>query len=319
VTVRGKWTNGPHSLYKARMTIQPSFLESLHYVPEPGWAQTAYSVVRAGKVSAGPDYRIVRDMHIGQDILYCLSGAGIVETLGHRLDISAGQMAWIANEHPHAHYADRKDPWTLLWFRLDGPDTTGLRSKLFGDGVPLVSVPESMSLQSWFDRLFLVMRGGGTGVDLRLNQLVGEFFAVIDQIRHGDGRGDLPEPLKAALLAMRADLRRLWDSEDLSALTRLSASHVRRLFRKHLRTSPHQWLLRERLTHAQTLIADSAMPLAEIAETCGFCDVYHFSREFKQSIGTPPAAWRRKELGKANFSSASRAPPDLGAGVAENG
>ena len=280
------------------MTITPTFLESLHYVPDLGWSGTAYSIVRAGKVSAGPDYRIVRDVHIGQDILYCLSGAGIVETLGHRLDISAGQLVWIANEHPHAHYADRRDPWTLLWFRLDGPNTIALREKLFAPTAPLVAVPESMSLQPWFERLFLVMRGGGTGLDLRLNQLVGEFLAGINQIRHGDGRDDLPEPLKAALLAMRADLSRLWGSDDLAALTRLSASHVRRLFKKHLRTSPHQWLLRERLTHAQTLIADSTMPMAEIADICGFCDVYHFSREFKRSIGLPPAAWRRKEIGK---------------------
>lgn len=295
------------------MTIQPTFLESLHYVAEPGWVRTAYSVVRAGKVSAGPDYRIARDRHIGQDILYCLSGAGSVETLDHRLDIGAGQLAWIANEHPHAHYADRRDPWTLLWFRLDGPNPIVLRRKLFGGGEPLVTVPDSLSLPAWFDRLFLAMRGSDAGLGLRLNQLVGEFFATVDLALRGDGRGDMPEPLSAALLAMRGALDRPWDSGDLSALTKLSASHVRRLFKKHLRTSPHQWLLRERLLLAQTLIADSAMPMAEIAEKCGFCDVYHFSREFRRSIGTPPAAWRRKELGTGHPVAMSRTAPAAGA------
>jgi AraC-like DNA-binding protein len=295
------------------MSIKPSFLESLHYVPGPDWARTAYGVVRAGKVSAGPDYRIVRDVHVGQDILYCLSGAGIVETLGHRIEISAGQLAWIANERPHSHQADPQTPWTLLWFRLDGPDPILLRDKLFGGGEPLVFVPEWMSLQAWFDKLFLAMRGGGTGLDFRLNQLVGEFLAIIDLAIRGDGADDVPEPLNAAMLAMRADLSRAWDSDDLVTLTRLSASHVRRLFRKHLRTSPHQWLLRERLTHAQALIADSATPLAEIAEICGFCDVYHFSREFKRSIGTPPAAWRRKELGGGNAAGSALYPATSGA------
>jgi AraC-like DNA-binding protein len=288
------------------MTIKSSFLESLHYVPELGWSQTAYSVVRAGKVSAGPDYSIVRDRHIGQDILYCLSGSGIVQTLDYRLNIGAGQLAWIANEYPHAHHADRKDPWTLLWFRLDGPNPIALREKLFGDAEPLVSVPESMLLQAWFDRLFLSMRGSGTGLDLRLNQLVGEFLAIVDLAVRGDMRGDLPETLNMALLAMRGALDHAWDSEALSALTKHSPSHIRRLFRKHLRTSPHQWLLRERLMHAQTLIADSAMPMVEIAEKCGFCDVYHFSREFKRSIGTPPAAWRRRELGRGESVAAPR-------------
>jgi len=39
--------------------------------------------------------------------------------------------------------------------------------------------------------------------------------------------------------------------------------------------------------------------LAEVAEACGFCDVYHFGREFKRSVGISPAAWRRSELSAA--------------------
>lgn len=282
------------------MERKSSFLESLHYVPDAIWTAAAYTIVRAGMVSAGSDYQVVRDRHVGQDILFCLSGAGTVETLGRRLEIGPGQLVWIANELPHAHYAHSKNPWTLRWFRVDGPNALALRDKIFGDGEPIVRMPEQMLLQGWFDRLFLAMRGGGTGLDLRLNQLVGEFLSIVDTAVRGEGQGGIPEQLNAVLLAMRGDLGRSWNSEDLAGLTGLSPSHVRRLFRKHLRTSPHQWLLRERLTHAQALISDSGMAMAEIAELCGFCDVYHFSREFKRSIGTPPATWRKREHGKVS-------------------
>lgn len=284
------------------MAATSSFIESLHYVPEAGWPRSAYTVLRAGKVAAAFDYRVSREFHVGQDILYCLTGSGFVETLGHEFKVAAGELAWIANERPHTHRADPNDPWTLLWFRLDGPAPAGVREKLFGEGMPRVSVADSVSLQAWFDRLFHVMRGRAAGLDLRLNQLVGEFLTMVDQARWGVARDRVPEALTTAMLAMRADLGRAWNGDDLSELTKISPSHLRRLFGRHLRTSPHQWLLRERLTHAQALIADSAMPLADIAEICGFCDVYHFSREFKRSVGTPPAAWRRTELGAACLS-----------------
>lgn len=291
------------------MTAASFFIESLHYVPEAGWTRGAYTVLRAGKVAAAADYRVSRDFHVGQDILYCQTGGGFVETLGHEFRVDAGQLAWIGNERRHSHRADPNDPWTLLWFRLGGPDAPAMREKLFGDGITRVSVADGVSLQAWFDRLFHFMHGRAASLDLRLNQLVGEFLPMVDQARWSDSRHRVPEVLAAAMLAMRADLGRAWNSDALSGLTKVSPSQLRRLFGKHLRTSPHQWLLRERLTHAQALIADSAMPLTEIAEICGFCDVYHFSREFKRSVGTPPAAWRRTELGTERSSRRNGAEP----------
>lgn len=287
----------PDLLHKTRMPATSSFIESLHHVPEAGWTDFAYAVLRAGKVAAASDYSVSRGYHIGQDILYCVSGSGFVETLGREFRIGAGELAWIGNEEPHVHRADPADPWTLLWFRLDGPGIRALRARLFGDDIARAEVADAVAMQAWFDRLFHLMRARGAGLDLRLNQLAGEFLLMVDQARWGAAREHLPDVLRTVIVAMRADLGRAWNSDDLAEMTKVSASQLRRMFTRHLGTSPHQWLLRERLAHAQTLIADSTMPPLDIAEICGFCDVYHFSREFKRSIGTPPATWRRMERG----------------------
>ena len=45
------------NLYKTRMEETTKFVESLHYVPEENWTSSAFSVLRAGKVVAGPEYR----------------------------------------------------------------------------------------------------------------------------------------------------------------------------------------------------------------------------------------------------------------------
>ena len=128
------------------MRRSTAFPENFHYVPPSGWTRVAPCVLRAGKVAAAPDYRIERASHLGQDILYCISGMGRVETLGQCAELRAGQLVWIANELPHSHAADRRRPWTLLWFRLDAPDPVGLREKLFGDSFPRVYFRTQCSL-----------------------------------------------------------------------------------------------------------------------------------------------------------------------------
>ena len=129
-----------------------------------------------------------------------------------------GQLVWIANEAPHAHIADPRTPWTLLWFRLDGPNPAALRQKLFGDGAPRVTLIEGATLASWFDRLFSAVRGREPGLDLRLNHLVGEFLTIVDRRCRGSATPSMPSALAAIVAAMRTDLSRRWSAEELCAV-----------------------------------------------------------------------------------------------------
>jgi AraC-like DNA-binding protein len=53
------------------------------------------------------------------------------------------------------------------------------------------------------------------------------------------------------------------------------------------------------IRRACELMHDSTMAIKEVAERCGFAHQFHFSRQFKLSVGASPTEFRRR-LGTAS-------------------
>lgn len=106
--------------------------------------------------------------------------------------------------------------------------------------------------------------------------------------------GLAPWQLRRATALLRANLAENQSLEHLAAACRLSATHFARAFKQSMGIPPHQWLTNARIDMARELLLRSALPLAQIASTCGFADQSHFSRIFSRSEGVSPGAWRRQ-------------------------
>lgn len=75
----------------------------------------------------------------------------------------------------------------------------------------------------------------------------------------------------------------------------LSGSYFTTAFRTSTGLTPHRWLKQRRVEQAKRLLADLALPVAEIALACGFANQSHFTRVFSAVAGCPPAEWRRRK------------------------
>ena len=97
-------------------------------------------------------------------------------------------------------------------------------------------------------------------------------------------------------------IRYIYDNYHDSGLTNatlakkcnISEVYFRRLFKARYGTSPKQYILALRLQRAKQLLAEGKKKIAAIAVDCGFESSAHFSRTFKEQLGTTPGEYRQK-------------------------
>lgn len=107
------------------------------------------------------------------------------------------------------------------------------------------------------------------------------------------GGGLTPWQLRRAGEYMRRRIAHPITTKEIAASIELSDSHFRRAFKSSTGVTPYQWLLNARITEAQKLLKEGAIPISEIASAVGFGDQSHFSRMFQKVIGVSPRVWQR--------------------------
>lgn len=80
--------------------------------------------------------------------------------------------------------------------------------------------------------------------------------------------------------------------KDLAEVAGLSMFHFARAFKQSQGATPNCYLFQRRVERAQQLLAESDLPLSEIAIATGFSDQSHFARRFREHVGTTPAKYR---------------------------
>lgn len=100
--------------------------------------------------------------------------------------------------------------------------------------------------------------------------------------------------LSAMLVRVQADPGQPWSTDTMARCANLSVSRLHALFRAELQTTPHAWLLQQRMARACELLAASNATLAQIALATGFSDQSALTRAMRDNIDMTPSAYRRQ-------------------------
>ena len=107
---------------------------------------------------------------------------------------------------------------------------------------------------------------------------------------------DLPKTVRSEILKGVSDCT--FSLEDCLKRLPLNYDYIRKAFKKETGTTPHDFLLKERMSLASQLLSSgisnkfSSYSISQIAEACGYSEPLYFSRVFKKYFGVSPSEYR---------------------------
>jgi len=100
--------------------------------------------------------------------------------------------------------------------------------------------------------------------------------------------------ISAAVELIQEEPGRRWPVAELARRVGLSRSQFTRRFAHDTGLAPERFLIQARIQRATRLLHETDMSIGQIADALGYCDVFHFSRQYRQLTGQTASAQRRR-------------------------
>ena len=226
-------------------------------------------------------------------VFYTLGGAGIVRQGGQEVTLTKGQALLMDCRSPQSYgTAPGHGHWYHLWAHVDGGGVALAGAALGLPRLTPVNVPLS-SLQPHFNVLFDLLGTESLENQARTSLAVhGLMTELVVAAQQSTATTD-SDPVALACAYVAEHYAEKLSVDDLAEVAAVSPSYLIRLFKRQMGTTPHDYLLRHRISRAKELLAETTLPSAAIARQVGFSSESSFSYRFKQMVGQGPRSYRQ--------------------------
>lgn len=241
-------------------------------------------------------------------LVHVLSGRKTWRTTGGTWTLEQGQTLFLKKGAAIVYQDFKEDFCVLVFFVSDNfirdvvREVAGqLGGRHEGDVLRqgAILVNDDVALAAYFQSMLAYFTGTAKPADTLLTLKLKE---LIVSILLGSNNPELAAYLQSLLKSAAPPLSQIMEAnfcynlglEDFAKLSHRSLSTFKRDFQKYYKQPPGKWLLHKRLDYSAVLLKNPALNVSQVALDCGFEDLSHFSRAFKDKFGVPPAHYRKE-------------------------
>ena len=240
-------------------------------------------------------------------LVYVTRGGGHYrDETGFECEVKAGDAILVFPGREHWYGPPPGGQWDEFYLVFEGPVFDMWRdTACFDAAKPVITLNP---MEFWRDRIMQVIGGGPAESPdelLREAVRVQGLLADVQKAAHEDIEGDLlwMERAKAALV-------QTLEPKDAAVIVGQSYEAFRKKFKRLAGVSPGKYATGLLMEQACELLTEGDFLMREIAERLGYCDEYHFSRQFSKTIGWSPSEYRARLARNKSDAGLEYAGPD---------
>jgi len=246
--------------------------------------------------------------HTGIEICYLAKGQVTWIVGSKKLRLVGGTFSVVGPGVSHRGEFDVIAPGDLCWAVLEprkllpGLDAGLLELLQTHDAW---TAPASVAVEVLFHRLLRECReeqtGWQAGASACLTSLALECARLAPEMTGGQSPQISRKIIEAAEI-LCSDLEAPPTVAELAGQVGLGLTRFHQLFKRVLGMTPHDYLLRQRLAAARSILSDDQESITRLAIRLGFSSSQHFATVFRKHNGMTPSAYRKKARKKQGYS-----------------
>ena len=221
---------------------------------------------------------------------YVTSGTGHLEINGRSFDIPQDSIYFLTPGSNHAYWSDKLDPWSKMYFVIYGELVDYLLRAYHLEEVYFI--PNCPELKKYFrEMLYLKNSRDNSGkASVILHALLNDAARMVSKKK----KTVIPESVENLRKQLDDSLGGRFSLAEYAASLNCTESALIRSFRRYYKTTPHEYLMENKILEAENYLLYTGLSVKEIAATLAFSDQYHFSNTFKSRKGCSPTAFRKQ-------------------------